>query len=289
MASDGSLLSVVIPVYRSEAYLAETVSELVRDLAPIRPFEIVLVNDGSPDQVQVVVDRLCAIDPRIRQVCLARNVGQHRATLRGFAATRGDVVVTLDDDGQNPPSAALAVAGALGRELDVVYGRFQQVEQTWFRRLASRLNRLLSKTTLANGGGISITNVRAVRGDLARWIAATQSSYPYIDALIFGATRRVAEVEVEHRVRRSGASSYSLAKLLTLWVSHLTTLTTLPLRFAVLGSFGVSFLGFALGVVMMTRALWKGGAPEGWLSLFCAVTFLFAVLFASVHMLGGCT
>jgi polyisoprenyl-phosphate glycosyltransferase len=187
----------------------------------------------------------------------------------------------VDDDGQNPPSAVLAVAGALAaRDLDVVYGRFNQIEQSWFRRIASRLNRRLSRTTLDNSKELSITNVRAIRGDLARWIGSTQSAYPYVDALLFRATSRAGEVPVEHRPRQRGESTYGLRALLALWYAHLTSLTVLPLRIAVTGSFGISVLGFAAGVAGMTRALTERRAPEGWLSLFCAVTFLFSVLFA---------
>src|SRR5688500_10521109 len=99
------LLSFVIPVYRSEAYLAATVTELVSVFEPRSAFEVILVNDASPDGVQRVIDRLCASDPRVRSLTLGANVGQHRATLRGLAEARGDIVITLDDDGQNPPSA----------------------------------------------------------------------------------------------------------------------------------------------------------------------------------------
>lgn len=287
MAFEG-LLSIVIPVYRSEAYLADTVSELVRDLSPHMEFEIVLVNDGSPDAVQGVIDRLCDADRRIRQVSLARNVGQHRAILRGLAKARGDVVVTLDDDGQNPPSAALALGAALQTEdLDVVYGRFQSVEQSWPRRVASRANRWLSKATIANDKQISITNVRAVRGDLARWLGATESAYPYIDALIFRATSRVGEMKIDHRPRRRGESNYTLSSLIRLWVSHVTSLTVLPLKFAIVGSFGVSAMGLLVGMALMVRALQERRAPEGWLSLFCGMTFLFSVLFAFLGIISS--
>src|SRR5215212_2603722 len=105
MRSD-QLLSLVIPVYQSEACLAATVAEVVSFFDSRLAFEVVLVNDASADGVQGIIDRLCAADPRIRSLTLGRNLGQHRATLQGLAATRGDVVVTLDDDGQNPPSAA---------------------------------------------------------------------------------------------------------------------------------------------------------------------------------------
>ncbi|HSN68490.1 MAG TPA: glycosyltransferase, partial [Thermoanaerobaculia bacterium] len=102
------VLSVVVPVYRSEAYLKRTVTELADYLRSRIVFEIILVNDGSPDQVGRVMDELCAEFPNVRAITLGRNVGQHRATLFGFGLARGDVVVTVDDDGQNPPEAAFA-------------------------------------------------------------------------------------------------------------------------------------------------------------------------------------
>jgi glycosyltransferase involved in cell wall biosynthesis len=282
------LLSIVIPVYRSEAYLARTVAELIAYFEPLAPFEIVLVNDGSPDGVAKVIDTLCAGDSRIRAVTLGNNIGQHRATLRGLAIAEGDVVVTIDDDGQNPPAAALAVARALvASDLDVVYGRFQSVEQSYGRRLGSGFNRWLSRRTIKNLNNISITNVRALRGDLARMLGRVDSPYPYIDALIFRLTRHIGEVPVEHRARDRGESSYALTALIKLWVSHLTSLTILPLRIAMLGSFGVSLLGFLLGTVQMIRVLVQREAPEGWLSLFVAVTFLFSVLFAFLGVISA--
>lgn len=279
MHGDG-LLSVVIPVYGSESCLESTVSELCETLDVHRNFEIVLVNDDSPDGVRTIIDRLCGEDERIRAIHLARNVGQHRATLRGFVATRGDVVVTVDDDGQNPPSAVLALASALHeRDLDIVYGRFIQSEHTPVRRWASRLNRWISRLTLSNRGQIPITNVRALRGDFARWLGSIHSSYPYIDALVFRATSSIGDVPVEHRTRARGESTYSLLKLVSLWLSHLTSLTLLPLRLAVAGSFSVSMLAVVLGGGLMIRALIQQRAPEGWLSLFTSVSFFFAVLF----------
>lgn len=281
MRSD-RILSLVIPVFRSEECLGATVAELVSFLdSRAAAFEMILVNDASPDGVQRVIDNLCAADPRLRSLTLGCNVGQHRATLQGLAEARGDIVVTIDDDGQNPPAAALAVADALERDdLDVVYGTFETSGQTWPRRAASAINRWVSRHTLPNPRAIAITNVRALRGDLARRLGGTTRSYPYIDAMIFRMANRIGEARVEHRARAAGSSSYTLPKLLTIGLSHVTSLSVLPLRLAVIGSFGISLFGFVVGVAATARALALGGAPLGWLSLFCAVTFLFSVLFA---------
>lgn len=280
MAAD-VLWSFVIPVFRSEAYLADTVGALLEALGPHRRVEIVLVNDASPDGVQTVIDRLCASDARIRSVTLGVNAGQHRAVLCGLAECRGDVVITIDDDGQNPPSAALAVGERLqATDLDVVYGAFDAAARSTSRRLASGVNRWMSRYALPNPHDIPHSNVRAIRGDLARHMAQVASPYPYVDALIFRMTQRIGSVPVEYRARTTGESGYRVGPLVSLWVSHLTTLSVLPLRLAVFASFTISGLGFLAGAALTARALMLGGAPPGWLSLFCAVTFLFSVLFA---------
>ena len=280
MRSEG-LLSIVVPVYRSAAYLADTVNELLAVLGPRGPLELVLVNDGSPDGVQEVIESLAAEDSRVRYLELGANRGQHAAILRGLEAARGGWVVTVDDDGQNPPEAVARVLEALrSSDDDVVYGRFQSTEQTGLRILASRLNRMLSSVTVGNTRGIAVSNVRAIRGDLARALGRAAPSHPYIEALIFRATRRISEVEVPHRPRRAGESTYRLSTLVRLWVAHLTTLTALPLQIAGWGSFLVAALATLVGVAQLVRVLSERRAPAGWLSLFCAVTFLFAVLFA---------
>ena len=285
MAFEG-LLSVVVPVYRSEPYLERTVRTLLEELQPHGAVEIILVNDGSPDQVQAVIDRLVADEPRVRAIELGANRGQHVATLLGMAEAKGDWVATVDDDGQNPPSAILPLLAEAQRyDLDVVYGRFQVTAQSPARALASRLNRWISRKTLGNTRGIAITNVRVIRGELARVLGSAELPYPYIDAMIFRTTREIGEVEVQHLARADGASTYRLGGLLKLWFSHLTSLTDLPLKVATAVSLSAALLGVLLGAVQLLRALSGGRAPAGWLSVFLSVTLLFSVAFAVLGVL----
>lgn len=276
----------MVPCYGSEKYLGSTVRELIESLQGRHDFEIVLVNDGSPDDVQRVIDHLATEDSRIRFVELGGNLGQHAATLRGLAEARGDVVVTIDDDGQNPPSAVLTTMSELERGgYDVVYGAFRQRAQSPLRRFASSANRWMSRYVIGNRSKVSISNVRAIQGELARVVGASPIAFPFVDAMLFRATRRVGEVKIEHRDRTSGDSTYTLGKLVRLWFSHLTTFSVLPLRIATIGSFSVSTLGLAVGVIQIVRALSRRQAPQGWLSLFVAVTFLFSVLFLFMGIL----
>ncbi|MBI4815105.1 MAG: glycosyltransferase family 2 protein [Deltaproteobacteria bacterium] len=279
------LLSIVIPVYRSEKVLERTVKSYVEFFAPRQSFELVLVNDGSPDGAQRVIERLAEQDSRIRWIEHGTNLGQHAAVLRGMGESRGDVVVTVDDDGQNPPESAQKVIEELERaNLDVCYGRFQQIEQAVSRRLASKFNGWLTRRTLGNQSDVVLSNVRAIKGDLARAVGLAHTSFPYVDARLFRSTRRVGNVDVEH-LARDGESTYTLPKLVGLWVSHLTSLTTYPLELATVGCFSASLLGLVVGIVQFVRVMIERQAPPGWLSLFLALTFLFSLLFAFLGVL----
>ena len=283
------LVSIVIPVYRSEGFLASTVKEFLEFFEGRRECEIILVNDGSPDGVEQVIAQLCEGDPRVRGVTLGANVGQHRATLRGFQMARGDVVLTVDDDGQNPPEAAMTVLQELERGgLDVVYGRFEIVEQSGGRRLASAFNRWLSRRTMNNSRDIAITNVRAIRGDLARAIGRVESPFPYIDALIFRMTRKIGEVPVPHRREERGNLELHARQIgQPLAVPHDEPDHSAPAirDDRILRCVGCS--GFSSAPVELVLALGRGGAPAGWLSLFVAVTFLFSVLFAFLGIISA--
>jgi polyisoprenyl-phosphate glycosyltransferase len=275
------LLSIVIPCFRSAEILENTVNELFFELKDFCPLEVILVNDNSPDTTQEVIQRLCHANSSIHFIENGRNRGQHYATLRGFAATRGDVVVTVDDDGQNPPSSVkLVVETLLARGHDITYGKFATTNQTAFRKFASRLNQWMSKFTLGNTQGLSVTNVRAIVGSLARAITASRATAPYIDVLLWSCATKVSEVLVEQRPRAAGISTYSFWSLMRLWMSHLTLMTIIPLQIASYGSLCVSFFAGCAALFQIGRTLLSGSAPSGWLSLFLSLCFFFGLLFA---------
>lgn len=281
------LLSVVIPVYRSHDYLRRTVLSYKAFLENHGNYEFVLVNDGSPDGVQGVLLELHSEDARCRYIELGTNLGQHRALLYGLAAARGDVVVTVDDDGQNTPASALRVVEALQQhDHDVVYGRYPTPRQKRHRVFASRLNAWITRYAIGNHSNVAVSNLRAMRGDLARTLGRNKGAYPYLDAMIFAATRRIADVPVEHVPRAKGASTYSLSSLVNLFLSHVTSLSALPLKVAALGCFGVALFTTLLGVAEVGRSLYVGTAPAGWLTLMCVLTSFFGLLFAFLGIMG---
>ncbi len=281
------LLSFVIPAYRS----AKTIASVIDDIAVHYPSsEIVVVVDGSPDNVAAVVAHLVATrtDVTIKCVELRANRGQHYAVLRGFSECAGDWVVTVDDDGQNPISeiAQLIACTQQDDNWDCVYGSFgDEAKQTLQRRLVSRLNQRLASTFLKKPPAVLLSNVRLIRGDLARLLGRFNSPYPFIDALIFRATKYVTSVPINQRPRASGASGYTWLNLLRLALSHYTIFSTLPLVLGSLVSMGVSAVVFAGTAALVLRAFINGDAPQGWTSLMAVTGFLFSLLFLFLALL----
>ncbi len=243
-------VSVVVPVYRSTRTLEELVAR-IRAVLTGRPYEIVLVDDGSPGDTWQVVRGLVRTDGAVVGLRLGRNAGQHAALLAGLRAARFPITVTLDDDLQNPPEEIPRLLGALeeGR-WDLVYGTAQETAAATWRRIAGTAARRL----LTRVSGLDLTSMssfRVFRTDLRD--AAQEVSGPRVtlDPILQWGTDRIGRVEVAHLPRTDGRSGYTLRSLLAFTVDMMTGYSTRPLRATTwLGFasalFGLAILGFVL-------------------------------------------
>lgn len=256
-------LSVVIPVYNSEATLPALIAELAPELARIaRGFEIILVNDGSRDGSWTIVERLEREHAFVRGIDLMRNYGQHNALLAGIRAARYDVIVTMDDDLQHPPKEIARLLQKLDEGFDVVYGAPSTEQHGFLRNLASRI----TKFVLSRGMGAvarQVSAFRAFRTPLRDAFADNRGSFVSIDVLLTWGTSRFSAVTVEHHARRAGQSNYTVGKLITHALNMLTGFTTLPLQFASMLGFALTALGFLILVYVVGRWLWIGGSVPG--------------------------
>jgi len=247
-------VSVVVPTYRGAETLealAEGVEAALRPLGG--PFELILVEDESPDDgaTWAVVARLAADRDWVRGLRLLRNRGQHNALLAGLRAARHPVVVTMDDDLQNPPDEIPALVAALEAQgVDVVYG----VPRRRGPGLAQSLGGLLVRRALALGLGVAharhVSSFRAFRAGLGASFSAHSSPRVNVDALLTWGTTRFGHVVVEHAHRRTGRSGYTLRKLIAHAVDMITGYSTAPLRFA--SAVGFAFFLFGAGVLVFT-------------------------------------
>jgi len=253
-------LSVVIPVFNEEAGLAALFARLYPALDALGvPYEVIFVNDGSRDRSAAILkDQYLARPDVTRVVLFNANYGQHTAIIAGFERVRGDRVVTLDADLQNPPEEIARLLASMDAGHDYVGGVRRTREDAWWRRVASRaMNRLREKITR-----IKMTDqgcmLRAYSRDIVDAVAASREVSTYIPALAYTYAHSPAEVEVAHEERAAGESKYSLYRLIRLNFDLVTGFSLVPLQiFSLFGMF-VSAASVVLYAIVVIKRLLDG-------------------------------
>ncbi|MEJ2398185.1 MAG: glycosyltransferase [Gammaproteobacteria bacterium] len=270
-------LSLVIPVYNEEVNLRELVERCVKTCNDIgRTYEVVLVDDGSRDQSIEMINHASAEHEQIVGVLLNRNYGQHSAVMAGLAQSRGDVVVTLDADLQNPPEEIPKLLAEIDKGADVVGSVRQLRKDSLFRKLSSALiNKAVQMATgvLMHDYGCML---RAYRRQVVDAMLQCHERSTFIPVLGNMFAHKTAEVAVEHAKRENDQSKYSLLKLINLQFDLLTSMTTFPLRLLSLIGGGLAVLGFVLAGLLIVLRLIYGPewAAQGVFTVF-AILFIF--------------
>jgi undecaprenyl-phosphate 4-deoxy-4-formamido-L-arabinose transferase len=272
-------ISVVIPVYNEEDNLLELGERLIRTLTDLgRPFEIIFVDDGSTDRSWQLLSDLNREHPgHIRALQFHRNFGQHQAIFAGFQAARGQVMVTLDADLQNPPEEIPRLVAKLEEGYDTVGGWRENRRDSVFRKLPSQMvNYVMSKVT-----GVKLRDygcmLRAYRREVVDSINQCQESSSFIPALANLFSRRVAEIPVGHAERERGASKYGVFKLLRLNFDLMTGFSNLPIHLVGFMGVAIALLGLLFGLFLFIRRIFVGPEVEGVFTLF-AILFVFVGL-----------
>jgi len=255
-------ISVVVPVYNGSDTLHMLVDELGKVLPGVSDqFELVLVNDGSPDNSWKVITELAKKHPWVRGVDLMRNYGQHNATLCGVREARYEVIITMDDDLQNPPHEIPKLLDKLQEGYDVVYGVARNRQQAWWKNLAS----VFVKRAIAYVMGLrtvrDIGAFKAFHADLRRAFEDFRSPDVLLDVLLSWGTTNFASVTVDEAPRTVGKSNYNLFKLIKVSLLVLTSYTTIPLRFASIIGFLFTILGAGVLIYVLTIYFTAGSIP----------------------------
>lgn len=264
--------SFVIPLFQTGEGLNALLTAF-RELNIRESWELVLVDDGSTDGT---FDRARALTLQfpapVVLVELARNYGEHAAVLEGYRRSRGNWVVNLDDDLQNPVAEAVRLLECLRTSgTEVVYSRYAAKKHSPLRNTASWLANCCATLLLHKPASLYLSSFRALRRELIDRIISYHGPYPYIDGLILGATRRIGTLEVQHHARIQGHSQYTLTKLLRLSLSLFFDFSIMPIRLAsVLGSILCVF-GGAILVVVLIEMMTIGSRQVGWSSLMGAL------------------
>jgi glycosyltransferase involved in cell wall biosynthesis len=257
-------LSIVVPVYNS----AGTLDELHRRLSEVlesldADFELVFVNDGSADASWERILELAAADERVRGLNLMRNYGQHNALLAGLRSARHEVIVTLDDDLQNPPEEIPKLLAKLDEGFDVVYGDAEERGFGFVRNMGTALSKLALRWVIGSDIAGKVSAFRAFRTDLREAFADYDAPYVSIDVLLSWGTTKFGAVPVAHRERTEGRSSYSFGRLATHALNVMTGFSTRPLRIASLVGLAFTFFGIAVLVIVIVTYVVEGGSVPG--------------------------
>ena len=265
-------LSFVIPLYRS----AETIGAVVRAIEELKVeggHEIVLVNDGSPDGTAEVCRELVkqARVP-ITYVEHARNFGEHNAVLTGWRNARGAHLVNLDDDGQNPPAEAVRLWQHAKKEgLDIVFGHYAVKQHSVWRNFGSWFTNRMTDWALDKPPGFYLSSFRCVSGFVAKQVIGYAGPYPYIDGLLLQVSQRIGSIDVRHEARVAGESTYTLRRLVRLWLSAWINFSVLPLRVATV----LGLIIAAVGMAALAGVAWlwwiDQGPATGWGWLMAAM------------------
>jgi undecaprenyl-phosphate 4-deoxy-4-formamido-L-arabinose transferase len=279
-------VSVVIPVYNGEG----TLPDLVTQLADVLPgcserFEVILVNDASPDNSWEVIRRLTERYGWVQGINLTRNAGQHNATLCGVRSAHYAVTVTMDDDLQHPPSEIPKLLAKLAEGYALVYGTPQHRPHSWYRTALSRVVKHAVAAASRQPSLVSTFPFRAFRTTLRAASVEYRSPRLILDVLLGWATTEITAIPVQYASRREGISNYSAAKLVEMTVFLWTTYTTVPLRLAsVIGFFFVVFGMIVLAYVGVTY--WLDGSIPGFPFLAGLISIFGGVQLFTLGMVG---
>ena len=280
-------ISFVIPCYRSEKTLSDVVDEIKTTMAEIgHEFEIILVNDCSPDKTFELIKKLAEENDNILGIDLAKNFGQHCALMAGMRHSTGDVVVCLDDDGQTPANEVGKLLGKLEEGYDVCYASYGKKQHSGFRNFGSKVNELMTRIMLGKPKELKVSSYFAAKRFIVDDMLRYEQSYAYVIGLVLRATKNVANVEVNHRARSVGESGYTLAKLFSLWFNGFTAFSIKPLRIATgIGCF-CACSGFLYGIYTIIKKLVLVDVQAGFSALMSVLVFIGGMIMLMLGLIG---
>lgn len=281
-------VSFVIPCYRSAKTLPGVVHEIQETMATLTEYsyEIVMVNDASPDDTFAVIEQLVKDNDNMVGVNLAKNFGQHAALMAGFRQISGDILVCLDDDGQTPANEVDKLLAALQKGDDVVYASYESKHHSAFRNFGSFINDLMTRVMLGKPKNLRVTSYFAAKRFIVDEMLHYENAYPYVIGLVLRTTKRISNVPVTHRNREEGTSGYTISKLLGLWMNGFTAFSIKPLRIASVVGCVCAGGSFLYGLYSIIKKFVNPDVPIGFSALITAIMFVGGMQMLMLGLIG---
>ena len=284
------LLSFVIPCYRSEHTIEMVYREIVKTVAerPEYTYEIIAVNDCSPDSVLMVLNKLAHEDLKFKVVDLVKNRGKHAAVLAGYAYVHGEYVVNLDDDYQSPVKNLWQLMEPLeSGEYDVATAKYNKKKESAWKRFGSNVNLLVSEIMLDKPKGMRFENFSVIKRFVANEVIRYNNPYPFLEGLILRVTNRIISVPMDERNRGDDkGTGFTFWKSLSLFANGFTNFSVKPLRISLVIGIVFAFLGFCYGIYVVIRKIMLPETPMGWSSIMAVNLFSSGIIMLLLGVIG---
>ncbi len=282
------LLTFVIPCYGSQDSVEGVVNEIESVMKTRQKFayEIILVNDCSPDNVYEELVALSNRGEYIKVINLAKNFGQHSALMAGYNFANGEIIISIDDDGQIPVEDTFKLVDKINEGYDAVYAQYPSSERGVFRTLGSKVNDIMAAKLLSKPKGVQLTSFYAARKFVIKEMLNYNNPYPYLGGLVCRTTKKIGAANVLLRPRATGSSGYSFGKLISLWLNGFTAFSIKPLRVASIVGVVIAIMGAMFGVYTVINWFLTPNLPMGYSSLMAVLLVVGGVMMCMLGLIG---
>jgi undecaprenyl-phosphate 4-deoxy-4-formamido-L-arabinose transferase len=282
------MISFVIPCYCSVNTIKDVVQEIIEVMKALikYDYEIILINDCSPDNTFEVIYDICNNNSRIKGINLAKNFSQHNALMSGLQFIQGEYVVCLDDDGQSPIDKLQKFIKVLEQGADVVMAKYLEKKQSNFKNMGSSINDLMARYLLNKPRNFKFSSFFVCKRFVVDAILKYENPYPYIHGMILNITKNIVNIEVENRDRKNGKSGYTLIKLLRLWLNGFTSFSVKPLRVATIIGSTLFVVSTIVAFILLCRKIFNPAIQMGYTSIMLTIIFFGAVQLLCIGLLG---
>ena len=284
------LLSFVIPCYRSEKTIEKVINEIIEVVSkrPEYDYEVITVNDCSPDNVYEVLCKLAMDNVKIKVVNFAKNMGKHAAVLAGYSVAKGDYIVNLDDDYQCPVYELWKLVDPVDNdECDCTTAKYYKKKESLFKRMGSKVNHKMSTVLLEKSKNMVFENFSVMKAFVAKEIINYKNPYPYLEGLILRTTNKIKMVEMDERERSDdNASGFTFRKSLSLLSNGLTAFSVKPLRIASFCGILFAIIGFAYGAYTIVNKIIHTNIQVGYSSTMAIILFTTGLIMLMLGIIG---
>ena len=282
-------ISFVIPCYGSEETIEFVIEEIIKtvELNKEYDYEIVTINDASPDNVITVLKKIAQNNRRVKVIDLAKNFGKHSAVMAGFSIVSGDYIVSLDDDGQCPMDRLWdLLEPVINGSADFAMADYPQKKQSRFKNFGSSVNAFMSRVLINKPKNLHFTNFKAMRRYIVDEILKYENPYPYLEGLALRTTRSIVTIPMEERERLAGVGHFTFRKSLSLWMNGFTAFSVKPLRISTIVGVICALAGFVFGVIVVLRKILNPVIAMGYSSTMAVLLFIGGMIMLMLGLIG---